>query len=99
MIIFGKYKFVLDVSGLTSQNGIKNFVARFTFSILFFAFIPLTWTFLALNYHQDIDKSLIAVCTILAQACFIPTYFHLTLNRVKLYSLLDDLQDIVLESV
>lgn len=99
MIMFGKYKFVLEMCGLNPQGGRKNHMARIVYSVIFFFFTLLTSTFLALNFQRDTDQSLSVVCILLSHMAIISTYFHLLINRKQFYALLDEMQDIVNESV
>lgn len=99
MIIFGKYKFLLKMSGLDPQGGCENSIARIVNSISFFLFSLMMSIFLALNFHRDIDQSLSVGSIIIAHIAIISTYFQLLINRKQFYLLLVELQDIADESV
>lgn len=99
MIIFGKFKFLLEMSGLDPQARSKNYIARIVYTISFLLSCLLASIFVAQTFSQDIDQSLPVVCIILADCALLATYSHLLINRDRFYSLLDDVQDIVDESV
>lgn len=95
MIVLGKYKFLLHLNGLNAHGGPKNIVARIVYSFLFLLFTLSTVTYLVLNIRLNFDRTLPSLCITLALFAFMPTYFHVLLNRGELYALLDDLEDIV----
>lgn len=99
MIIFGKYQFLLQMSGLYPQGGRKNVVARTLFLVTFALFILSTSIIFILNFRRDIDQVMTVVPLYLGFAATIATYLHLLTNREEFYSFLEYLQDIVHESV
>lgn len=84
---------------MVPRGGRHNIIGRIVYSMIFLLFSSLTPPFLALNIDQGIDQILPLVCIIFAHVAIIPPYFHLLFNRKQFYSLLDELQDIVDESV
>lgn len=99
MIIFGKYRFLLQMSGLDPHGGRKNVVARIVFSVTFALFILLTSIFFVLHFRRDVGRVMPIVPLYLGFLAIIATYFHLLTNREAFYSLLEDLEDIVHKSM
>lgn len=99
MIVFGKYKFLLQMSGLDPHGGRKNVVARIVFSVLFALFILLTSIFFILNFRRNIGRVMPIVPLYLGFTAIIATYIQLLTNRRDFHSLLEDMQDIVHASV
>lgn len=99
MIIFGKFKLVMQMSGLDPEGGRRNIFARIIFSVAFFLFILSTSILLTINFRRDIDQALPILPLFLAFGSTIATYFHLVINREQFYSIFEELQDIVHESL
>lgn len=99
MIIFGKHEFLLQMNGLYPKGGLGNIGSRIIFSVVFVLFISLTMILFILNYRRDIDRVLPLLPIFFLYGAIIATYFYLVINREQFHSLLDELQDIVHESV
>lgn len=99
MVIFGEYKFLLDMTGLDPNGGRKNIVGRAIFSVTSVAMVLLLAISLLLELHGDFDRVSYIVPIFVAFVTTISTYFHLLLNRKSFYCFLDEMEDIVHESL
>lgn len=97
--IFGNFVIFQKFNGLDPQGGHRNTIARVVYSVLFISFNSLTSIYIALNFRRNPDQALYAVSIVVANSAYIPTYFHLLINREQFYSLLSDMHDIVHESL
>lgn len=99
MIILAKYKFLQKLIGLDPLGGFENIVLRFIYWFLLFSTAMLISIFFFLNIHDDIHRAWGALTALIAFTTVVTTYSHLLIYRHRFYSLLDELQDIVNESV
>lgn len=99
MIIFGKYKFLLRMSGLDPQGGRKNIVPRIIFLVAFILFNSSVLVLLIFKFQRDINQALNILPILLSSGSLFATYFHLLINRAQFHSFLNEMQDIVQESV
>lgn len=98
MIVLEKYKLILKSIGLNPRAGHENIVVRFLQWIKTIPFYLMMLFFFNFNVLDDIYRALTAMPLILVVSTLIPILWHLVTFREKLYSLMDDLQDIVNES-
>lgn len=98
MIIYGKYKFLLQMSGLDPQGGRKNIVPRIIFSLAFVLFNLLVSTLFMFNFRRDIHQALEILPIILGSGSLFATYFHLLIYRGQFHSFLGEMEDIVRKS-
>lgn len=99
IVILGKYQMLQKIMGLNPYGGFQNILLRIVHSVILVTGIALSLVFLVLNFHDDVNLALSTLPPIFGFGVVVPVYFHLILNRERINSLLDELQDIVNESV
>lgn len=99
IVILGKYQLLQRILGLNPYGGFENILLRIVYSVVLVSGISLLLIFLVLNFHDDANLALTTMPPIFGFGAVVPVYFHLILNRERINSLLDELQDIVNESV
>lgn len=98
MAVLREYKLLQKLVGLNPLGGRENIYFR-----VFHLFVLCSFDLLALidfirKTHGDIDQALAALPTIFGMTLLIANYLHLLVCRERINSLLDDLQNIVIES-
>lgn len=98
MVVLGYYKMLLTFLGLDPHGGFGNLAVRFVHWIALTTSF-LSWSnFFIVNIRVDMLQALTAMPLIVAFASLIPMFSYPIIYRKKLYSLLDELQDIIIES-
>lgn len=96
IVVFRKFLILQKLMGLDPYGGRVNFCGRFIFSALMILAILLPLINVILNFRDKAD--LAALPSIFGCGPVAPFYLHLIVKSDRLYSLLDELQDIVNES-
>lgn len=99
IVILQKYQLLQKFMGLDPRGGRLNFLRRFTFSILVMLSICLPSTILVLNIRDNTNLALSTMPAISGFVAVAPTYFHLIIKRERIYSFLNELQEIVNNSM
>lgn len=93
MTIFGKYNWVLSLSGLDPRGGRRNIFARIAHPVINALFLTSALIFFVSNMHTDTDGALRTLCVIFGHIGFILIYYYLLLHRKRFYSLLAELKE------
>lgn len=99
IVIFQRYHFFEKLLGLQPSGGYKNIYGRIAFPLLLITSIFLPFTFFISNIHEDMDLAMSTLPLFFGHVPVVPIYFHLLVYRKRIYSLLDELQAIVNESM
>lgn len=99
IVILQKYQILLKILGLDPRGGRMNIYKRIYFLILSTSIVLLPMNSLITNIQVDIKVALASIPPIFGLGVVMPLYIHLVMNRKRIHSLLDELQDIVTESM
>lgn len=98
MITLEKYKLLLKTIGFQPHGGLGDIVRRFILCFAFFSILLMSWILFMVNIGRDSKKAWDAMCVFAGFMTHGPIYSHLIVSRKRMYSLLNDLQDVVNES-
>lgn len=98
MILLEKYKLILKLIGLDPFGGRWNIIVRFIHWLIMTPFYLMMGIFVIVNIRDDISKALTVMPLILIVTSLMVMFSHLVSLRCKMYSLMDELRDIVIES-
>lgn len=99
MLIFGKYGFVLAIIGLDPHGKRRNLIGRIITSVMLIIVIWLLLFLVILDPNPDIELVQAVMSPIVGFISTAISYVHLLLYRQKFYSLLEEVKDIVHESL
>lgn len=99
IVILEKYQMLQKLFGLDPHGVRANILARIIFSVLLILSVLLPSIFLVLNFREDTHHALSTVPPLFGFVATVLNYFHLVINRERIYSLLKQLQDIATESM
>lgn len=99
MNIFGNFIILQITAGLDPQGGRRNTIFRIIYAMLFGLFYLFTSIFITKNLRSNIDAALYDVSIINGNTAFVLTYIYLVIYRKQFYSLLEDMEDIVQQSL
>lgn len=100
VVVVQKYQFLLKMLlGLDPLGGRMNIYKRIYFLTISTLCVSLPINSLITNIHTDIKLALASILPIFGLGVALPLYIHLLMNRKRIYSLLDEIQAIVTESI
>lgn len=98
MIVLNENKRLHKLMGLNPSGGIENIILRTIYLVTLSLFYSMVLAHLISHIRFDIYRVLCAIPTILGVTTVVANYTHLLTCRGRIYSLSDELQEIVNES-
>lgn len=99
IVIFQKYQILQGLLGLDPHGGRMKISWQIAFSVLLITSVLLPFMFFVLTVRDDIHLALFTLPPIFGNGSVPLIYFHLFMNRERIYSLLGEFQAIVNESM
>lgn len=98
MTVFKKYTMFQRLIGLDPLGGIENFILPTIYLTIFISSEMMAFIFFISNNRKDVQQVDAALTAILGIMPVAAIYSHLLICRNRFYSLLDELQEIEIES-
>lgn len=99
MITLVKFKILLKVIGLNPLGGRENIILRILYCFMLFSFNFMCFMCFIVNIDDNANLAWAALTSLFAFVSLLAVYLHLLISRGSFHLLLDDLQDIVNESM
>lgn len=98
MIVLEEFKMLQQSMGLDAQSGSKKIILRFLYWTLLSTSAFLTSTFFVVNIRTNTHQAMATLPTVIGFWLLTANYLHMLGSREQMYSLFDELQNIVNES-